>query len=107
MEDPVNRPSHYNQGKIECIEYILDQKFDYLEGNVVKYLTRWKRKNGLEDLRKARWYLEKLIERTQHAEDQKMENPPTPKGPLEKFIEERSTAKGAKKGRSCDSLARA
>jgi hypothetical protein len=60
-KDNIN-PSHYKQGKIEVIEFILDQKFNYLEGNVVKYLSRYKFKNGIEDLNKARWYLDLLTE---------------------------------------------
>lgn len=59
---PIN-PSHYRQGNIEVIDFILDQDMDYLEGNVVKYVSRYKYKNGLEDLQKALWYLERLIER--------------------------------------------
>lgn len=54
-------PAHYKQGSIETIEYILDQKMNYLEGNVVKYISRYKKKNGLEDLHKAKWYIERLI----------------------------------------------
>jgi len=54
-------PAHYKQGSIETIEYILDKNMNYLEGNVVKYISRYKMKNGLEDLHKARWYLERLI----------------------------------------------
>jgi len=41
---------------------LTDQKFDYLEGNIVKYVSRYKHKNGLEDLKKAKWYLERLID---------------------------------------------
>ncbi len=61
MKDNIN-PSHYKQGKIEVIEFILDQKMSYLEGNVIKYISRYKFKNGLEDLNKAKWYTNKLIE---------------------------------------------
>jgi len=61
MSDNIN-PSHYRQGNIEVIDFILDQKFSYLEGNVIKYISRYKYKNGLEDLNKARWYLDLLIE---------------------------------------------
>ena len=46
-EDMVNHPSHYNE---------------YLQGNIAKYLWRYKYKNGVEDLKKAQWYLNKLIE---------------------------------------------
>jgi hypothetical protein len=63
--NPVDRPQHYGQGSIECIEYIEDfltheEYVGYLRGNVAKYLHRWKYKNGLEDLRKATWYLDRL-----------------------------------------------
>lgn len=63
--DPVN-PSHYKQGSIECIEAIkaaLRGGFTaYLWGNVLKYTWRWPSKNGIEDLKKASWYLDRLIQ---------------------------------------------
>ena len=55
-------PDYYTQGSIECIDYIIEKKLDFLEGNVVKYITRNKHKGGLEDLKKAQWYLNRLIE---------------------------------------------
>ena len=65
--DIVNHPKHYTQGKIECIDAI-EAAVSELSGldavctaNVIKYVWRWKHKNGLIDLRKAQWYLEKLI----------------------------------------------
>lgn len=68
--DAVNKPQHYNNGSIEAIEYIKQQLGDrfsgYLEGNLLKYVHRWKYKNGIEDLRKAEWYLTKLIEEIEH-----------------------------------------
>lgn len=62
--DNVNHPSHYNQGNIECIEVLIDLGIakDFCLGNALKYLWRHKQKNGLEDLKKAQWYLNKLIE---------------------------------------------
>lgn len=60
--DNVNKPSHYTQGAIEPIDYILANDMNFLEGNVIKYVTRYKHKNGLEDLKKAEFYLKKLIE---------------------------------------------
>jgi len=60
--DMVNQPPHYTQGSIEVIDFIEDQRLGYHEGNVIKYVCRHKMKNGLEDLRKARWYLTRLIE---------------------------------------------
>lgn len=62
LEDPVNRPAHYTDSKIEVIEIIEDRNLSFTEGNVIKYLLRYKKKNGLEDLLKSQWYLNRLIE---------------------------------------------
>jgi len=67
VEDYVNSPSHYGQGTIECIKYIedflsKDEYTGYLRGNIAKYLHRWRYKNGIEDLKKAQWYLEALVQ---------------------------------------------
>ena len=67
MLDAVDRPGHYTGGEVECIDYIKQQLGDqfesYLEGNVLKYVHRYKVKGKpLEDLRKARVYLGWLIE---------------------------------------------
>ena len=59
--DNIN-PNHYKQGMIEVIDFIEDQQMDYKEGNVIKYVSRYKYKNGLEDLLKAKWYLQRLID---------------------------------------------
>lgn len=71
--DNVNHPPHYNLGKIECIDFIINQNFDFFRGNIIKYLSRYRHKNGVEDLKKARWYLNKLIEVT-HAQTFVKEN---------------------------------
>ena len=64
--DLVNNPPHYNVGGIECIDAILSatnhNKEGYLQGNILKYVWRYDYKGGLEDLKKAQWYLNKLIE---------------------------------------------
>jgi len=61
-EDVVNRPSHYTQGKIEVIDFIEDQKLDFRAANVVKYTCRARYKGKeLEDYKKARFYLDRLI----------------------------------------------
>lgn len=64
--DPVNKPQHYNAGGIEAIEAIMaatnEQAEGYLQGNIMKYIWRYRYKNGLQDLEKAQWYLNKLIE---------------------------------------------
>ena len=56
-KDPAD-PKHYNQLKIQPRDYITENKLDYNEGNVIKYVTRWRHKNGLEDLLKAKNYLD-------------------------------------------------
>lgn len=60
--EQVNHPSHYNTGSIEVIEAIDDWKLGFYEGNIVKYVARWKHKAGVQDLKKAQWYLNRLIE---------------------------------------------
>ena len=65
-EDNVNHPAHYTQGGIECIEAIkasmtASEFRGYLKGNAMKYMWRYQLKNGVEDLRKAQWYLNRLI----------------------------------------------
>lgn len=68
IEDMVNSPPHYNQAGIECIDAIRAATGDgygyYLQGNILKYLWRYRYKNGVEDLEKAQWYLQQLIEET-------------------------------------------
>ena len=61
MHDKIKHPKHYTQG-IECWDYITSHKMGYLEGNIVKYVTRYKDKDGLDDLFKAKAYLQRLIE---------------------------------------------
>lgn len=62
--DMVNHPPHYTQGGIETIDFIEAKKLSYNLGNVVKYITRSDLKgNKLEDLQKARWYLDREITR--------------------------------------------
>lgn len=67
MSDAVNHPKHYNAGKVECIDAIdaacvgLSNHEAFYVGITMKYLFRWKLKNGVEDLKKARWYLDRLI----------------------------------------------
>lgn len=65
-EDVVNHPAHYNAGKIETFDYITDNLSDnefrgYIKGNILKYISRERHKNGIEDLKKAQWYLNRLI----------------------------------------------
>ena len=64
MSDKIN-PSYYRK-KIEVSDFIDEYDLNYFEGNVIKYVVRHKAKNGLEDLRKAKWYLERLIKKYGH-----------------------------------------
>lgn len=68
--DVVQRPKHYNSGKFEVIDVIEDSLQDgfesYCIGNVMKYIMRYKHKNGVEDLRKAAVYLNWAIERLEN-----------------------------------------
>ena len=71
--DTVNHPNHYCKGGIECIEAIkaavvgLVAMEAVCTANVIKYIWRWKFKNGLEDLKKAKWYLDRLIKEVEEA----------------------------------------
>ncbi len=61
-KEMVNHPSHYNQGKIEVIDAIEDWGLNFSEGCVVKYVARYRYKDApLKDLKKAKWYLDRLI----------------------------------------------
>ena len=65
MADIVNAPPHYTQSNIECIEAIKSALGDgyeyYLQGVIIKYMWRFRDKNGIEDLKKAEWYLKEII----------------------------------------------
>ena len=54
--------SHYKNKSIQPWDYIVQNEIPYLEGNIIKYISRWRDKGGLDDLRKAQHYLSKLIE---------------------------------------------
>lgn len=62
LEDITKQP-HYTQYKIQPMEFIGMNKIGYIEGNIIKYVCRYNVKNGVEDLKKAKHYLDKLIER--------------------------------------------
>lgn len=61
----TEQPSYYSRFLIQPIDFISANKIDFLVGNVIKYVCRYDAKNGVEDLKKAKVYLEKLIERTE------------------------------------------
>ena len=68
LTDKVNHPTHYTGGNVECIDAIESATVNLTgieavcTGNAIKYLWRWKHKNGAEDLHKAKWYINRLIE---------------------------------------------
>jgi hypothetical protein len=69
----VDHPSHYNAGRIEVIDAIEDWQMGFCDGNVIKYVARHKLKGRpLEDLKKAKWYLERLIHK--YEQDIRIEN---------------------------------
>lgn len=75
-KDIVNHPGHYETGKFECIEVMqealgVDAVKNFCVCNAFKYLYRHKRKNGLEDIKKAKWYIDKLLELSEENKDGK------------------------------------
>ena len=65
--DPVNKPEHYTSGKYECIDVMVDvfgkeMVQNFCICNTFKYLYRYKKKNGIQDVRKGKWYIDKFIE---------------------------------------------
>jgi len=68
--EAVNHPKHYNVG-IETTDYISSWDMSFAEGNIVKYVSRYKYKRGLQDLYKARWYLNYLIQELESNEQEK------------------------------------
>lgn len=69
---------HYASKAIQPWDYIIANQLGYLEGNIVKYVSRWRDKGGVQDLHKARHYLDKLLE----IEQAKAPAPPKPTHPL-------------------------
>lgn len=70
MSDKINHPEHYTQGGVECIDAIdsvicgFENPVEaFYTAQVLRYIWRWPHKNGLEDLQKAQWYLDRLIEK--------------------------------------------
>ncbi len=62
--EAVNHPKHYNQGKIEAIDFIEDQEFNFSVGNAVKYICRYRWKGTpVQDMEKAIWYLQRELNR--------------------------------------------
>lgn len=73
MADLINHPAHYTHGKIEVWDAIEDWRLDYFTGNVVKYIARAAHKGAeLQDLRKARAYLDKRITQLEQVQQERL-----------------------------------
>lgn len=72
MKEMVNHPSHYNDGKIEVIDFIEDKHLNFHRGNAVKYIAMAGKKDKskeVEDLKKAQWYIEREIKKLEGNND--------------------------------------
>lgn len=70
VNDPVNRPSHYTDGKIEVIDFIEDKKLGFCLGNAIKYIARAGKKDTdkeAQDIKKAIWYLNRYLKELEEA----------------------------------------
>jgi len=67
--DAVHLPEHYSRFPIEPIHFITENQFPFIEGSIIKYVARWRYKNGVEDLKKAKRFLEMLIAREEGNKD--------------------------------------
>lgn len=80
MSEKVNHPNHYNQGGMEVIDVIdaftkeCNGEEAFYVGNIIKYVCRFKKKNGIEDLNKAQWYLSRLIDKEELYERKETKN---------------------------------
>ena len=63
MTDNIKEPKHYTQYKIEPIDFIISNNLDFCTGNIIKYVLRYNLKNGVEYLKKAKQYIDFLIEK--------------------------------------------
>jgi len=61
MADLIKEPPHYTQHKIEPIDFIIENELDFCTGNVVKYIMRFRKKNGIQDLMKEKQYIDFII----------------------------------------------
>lgn len=69
IHDAVHSPKHYCGRGMEVIDVIDAFDLDLYQGSIVQYVIRYKKKNGVEDLRKAAWYLNRLLAKHEHAHD--------------------------------------
>ncbi len=62
LANQAHKSQHYKGFKIEPLQYIEENNIGFHEGNIIKYVSRWRQKDGLDDLKKAKFYIERLIE---------------------------------------------
>ena len=74
MDTRTVGPEHYRSMAAQPIDFILDNDIGYCEGNVIKYIVRWRKKGGMEDLRKAQHYIEFLIAQELKAVEEEEKN---------------------------------
>ena len=70
MADIIKEPPHYTKWKIEPITFIMENNIPFGEANVIKYVMRWRDKNGIQDLEKAKRYIDMIIEKEKKEEQQ-------------------------------------
>jgi|TARA_E500000318_G_scaffold48466_1_gene45613 hypothetical protein len=70
MADIIKEPPHYTKWKIEPITFIMENNIPFGEANVIKYVMRWRDKNGIQDLEKAKRYIDMIIEKEIKDKDQ-------------------------------------
>ncbi len=63
LDADIINPSYYKQGNLECIDAIEGLNLPFHEAQILKYITRWRLKGGVSDILKAKWYLERLLNR--------------------------------------------
>jgi hypothetical protein len=83
MSDVVNHPKHYETGNFECIDVMLETQGkeavkSFCLCNAFKYLYRHNRKNGVEDIKKAKWYIDKFLELSEPPIEEEIPEPLTP-----------------------------
>jgi hypothetical protein len=85
-DDDIENPAHYKDYPIPPTKYNMENKLDWCEANVVKYITRWKDKDGLKDLKKARKYISILIEKEEARSVEKQPKPDVQEPVLGNYI---------------------
>lgn len=70
LANQAPKSQHYKGFKIEPLQYIEENGIGFHEGNVIKYVSRWRQKDGIDDLKKAQFYIERLLELAQEEQEE-------------------------------------